>query len=281
MPSESLSMTWRPRRPVDLFGTLGPLLRGVRDPTHQRTARGLWRGCQTPHGPAALLIEVRQEVHVQAWGPGAQWSLAGVPQLLGAEDDLADFTPQHSAVRQAWHRRPGWRVPRTQLVLESLIPAIIEQKVTSQEAFGAWRRLVSAFGAPAPGPAADLGLMVPPSSQAWARIPSWEWLRCGVDQARSRPAGFAARRVDPVERSLLLSPELARARLESLPGVGVWTAAETLHRAHGDADAVSFGDYHVAKNIGWVLLGRPIDDAELAELLAPYAPHRYRVQRLL
>jgi hypothetical protein len=44
---------------------------------------------------------------------------------------------------------------------------------------------------------------------------------------------------------------------------------------------VSFGDYHVAKNIGWALTGVPVDDDGLAVLLEPYAGHRYRVQRLL
>ena len=52
-------------------------------------------------------------------------------------------------------------------------------------------------------------------------------------------------------------------------------------RALGDADAVSFGDYHVAKDVGWALTGEAIDDDALAELLEPYRPHRYRVQRLL
>ena len=52
-------------------------------------------------------------------------------------------------------------------------------------------------------------------------------------------------------------------------------------RALGDADAVSFGDYHVAKNITWALLGEARDDDVLAELLEPYRGHRYRVQRLL
>jgi 3-methyladenine DNA glycosylase/8-oxoguanine DNA glycosylase len=63
--------------------------------------------------------------------------------------------------------------------------------------------------------------------------------------------------------------------------VGRWTANEVAHRALGDADAVSFGDYHVAKNIGWALTGSPVDDDGLAELLEPYRPHRHRVQRLV
>ena len=65
------------------------------------------------------------------------------------------------------------------------------------------------------------------------------------------------------------------------PGIGVWTAAEVAQRALGDADAVSFGDFHVAKDIGWALIGRPVDDTGLAELLEPYAGHRFRVQHLL
>jgi hypothetical protein len=44
---------------------------------------------------------------------------------------------------------------------------------------------------------------------------------------------------------------------------------------------VSFGDYHVAKNVGWALTGEAVDDAGMAELLEPYRPHRYRVQRLV
>ena len=75
--------------------------------------------------------------------------------------------------------------------------------------------------------------------------------------------------------------EEADRRLRSLPGIGVWTSAEVRFRAHGDADAVSFGDYHIAKNVGWALTGREVDDDGLAELLEPYRPHRYRVQRLV
>ena len=75
--------------------------------------------------------------------------------------------------------------------------------------------------------------------------------------------------------------EAARAALMSLPGVGVWTAAETAQRAFGDADALSIGDYHVPKMVGWTLVGRPLDDAGMLDLLEPMRPHRHRVVRLL
>ena len=73
----------------------------------------------------------------------------------------------------------------------------------------------------------------------------------------------------------------ARDALTSLPGVGLWTAAETAQRAFGDTDALSIGDYHIAAMIGWTLIGRPVDDAGMVELLEPVRPHRYRAVRLL
>ena len=63
--------------------------------------------------------------------------------------------------------------------------------------------------------------------------------------------------------------------------MGRWTAAEVRQRAHGDADAFSFDDYHVAKNVSWALTGEVLDDDACAEVISCYAGHRYRVQRLL
>jgi 3-methyladenine DNA glycosylase/8-oxoguanine DNA glycosylase len=275
-------MRWRPGRPVDLAATLGTLVRGGGDPTHRRTSNGLWRTCRTPQGPAALHLRVLGDgVDVDAWGPGAQWALDAVPVLLGADDDPADFRPLHPQVTQALRRRPGWRVPRTALVLEALVPAVIEQQVTGQEAFGGWRRLLHRFGEPAPGPAGALGMRVVPTPGQWAAIASWDWLRAGVDGRRSAIAVRVAQRAGRLEQTLGLPAATVERRMRSIPGIGAWTVAETRQRAHGDPDAVSFGDFHVAKNVGWVLTGAEVDDDGLAELLEPYRPHRYRVQRLL
>ena len=63
--------------------------------------------------------------------------------------------------------------------------------------------------------------------------------------------------------------------------MGEWTAAETLQRAFGDADALSVGDYHLAKMVGWSLLGHPINYPQMVELLEPMRPHRHRAVRLL
>ena len=124
-------------------------------------------------------------------------------------------------------------------------------------------------------------MRVPPPAEVWRRIPSWEFHLANVDPGRARTIVGCAQRADSLERLVSRPPERARDALTSLPGVGVWTAAETAQRAFGDADALSVGDYHLAKMVGWSLLGHPIDDAAMVELLEPLRPHRHRAVRLL
>ncbi len=269
---------------MDLLAVIGGLRRGAGDPTFRRDPEGnIWRGIRTPQGLSTLRLGLLagSSLEATAWGPGADWVLASVPAMLGAQDDVTGFVAHHPLVAEAARRFSGWRVPRTGLVLEALIPSIIEQKVTGQEAFGSYRTLVRRYGERAPGEGGERGLWVAPSASAWARIPSWEWLRAGVDGARSAAAVRAAGAAGRLEQCVGLPPDDAHRRLRAMPGIGIWTAAEVRHTALGDADAVSFGDYHVAKNIGWALTGSEVDDDGLAELLEPYAGHRYRVQRLL
>lgn len=281
----SREYAWRPPWPVRLHLTLGSLQRGSGDPTYRRDQDGtVWRTCRTPDGPVTLRLRTKTsdgEVLATAWGDGSDWVLERVPELLGAVDDLAGFTPCHERVAAAWHRHPHWRQGRTGLVMDALVPAIVEQLVTGAEAFRGWRLLLHRFGEPAPGPAGEAGMRVTPTPARWATVPSWEWLRAGVDGKRSGTVVRAARSAGRLEQTVGLAGDEVDRRLRSLAGVGVWTAAEVRQRAHGDADAVSFGDYHVAKDIGWALTGSPVDDDGLAQLLEPYRPHRYRVQRLL
>jgi 3-methyladenine DNA glycosylase/8-oxoguanine DNA glycosylase len=124
-------------------------------------------------------------------------------------------------------------------------------------------------------------MRVPPSGDVWRRIPSWDFHRANVDPGRARTIVGCAQRADSLERLVSRRPEEARAALMSLPGVGEWTAAEVAQRAFGDADALSVGDYHLAKMVGWSLLGHPIDDSAMVRLLEPARPHRHRVVRLL
>lgn len=264
---------------------LSVLRRGPADPTYRTDPDGMiWRGLRTPEGTATLRIDPQPReatVFAAAWGDGADWALEALPAMLGADDDPTGFKPRHPVVAQAHRRHPHLRVPKTGLVMEALVPAIVEQKVTGQEAFAGFRQLVYRFGERAPGAGEAQKVWVQPSPHQLRAIPSWEWLRMHVDPARSKTIVRAALVASALERTVGLPADEIDHRLRSVPGIGVWTSAEVRFRAHGDADAVSFGDYHVPKDIGWSLVGEPVDDARLAELLAPYRPHRYRVQRLV
>jgi 3-methyladenine DNA glycosylase/8-oxoguanine DNA glycosylase len=273
---------WRPERPVSVLGMLFPHRRGPGDPTFRVDGDAVWLGMRTPQGVATLRLHGRPgtgEVQAEAWGEGAGWALEGVPALLGDGDDATGFRADlHPLVAEAWRRRPHVRFGATHRLWESLAPAVIEQKVTGQEAFGGFRRLVHRYGERAPGPGRDLGLWVQPAPETVRRVPSWEWLRMHVDPARSRALVRAAAVAGSLER---LTRDDADAKLRTLPGIGEWTSAEVRSRVFGDPDAVSFGDYHIAKDVGWAVTGTPYDDEELRAFLEPWRPQRNRVVALI
>ncbi len=263
--------------------TLAPQRRGPGDPCYQLDAeRAIWRTSLQASGPVTARIRrvAPDAVVCQAWGEGAEEFTDALPALLGLDDDARDFRPDHPVVEAARMRVPQLRLGRTGRVLEALVPAVIEQRVPGADAFRAWRLLVTKFGTPAPGPA-PARMRVPPSAEVWRRIPSWEFHRANVDPGRARTIVGCAQRAAALERLSARPAAKAREALTTLPGVGVWTAAEVAQRAFGDADALSIGDYHVAKMIGWTLIGAPVDDAGMVELLEPMRPHRYRVVRML
>jgi 3-methyladenine DNA glycosylase/8-oxoguanine DNA glycosylase len=277
-----LSREWRAPFAVDVPLTLSAHRHGGGDPAYATDRSGaVWRTSLTPDGPGTVRVASRGAVVTGlAWGPGAGWLLDRLPDWLGFHDDRAGFAVLHAVLGELVLRFEGLRVGRTGRVFEALVPAVLEQKVVGHEAFRAWRFLLRKHGEPAPGPA-PAGMRVVPPPQAWARIPSWDWHRAGVEGVRARTIINAATVAARLEEALDLPPAEADGRLRSLPGIGVWTSAEIRQRAMGDPDAVSVGDYHLPAVVGWTLARRKTDDAGMLELLAPYAGHRYRVTRLI
>ncbi|KAB1654585.1 DNA-3-methyladenine glycosylase 2 family protein [Pseudoclavibacter chungangensis] len=295
---------YEPREPVDLHATLSPLFRGQADPTYRvdATSGDVWRTCRTELGGATVCFrQSRTGVRIVAWGPGAERAVELAPELLGRGDDWSGLdlraAPWLAEVRR---RNPGLRLLRTNSVFDALAPAVLEQKVTGLEAHRAWRALHLAVAQPAPGPVhlVPNGMTLPLSPDEWRHIPSWRWHRAGVDRARSSTIVRAAPLAAALERTLDVpgarsapgaaprgleadAAEEVTRRLRSLPGVGVWTAAETTQRSHGDPDAPSFGDYHLAAAVGWAFTGGPVDDDGMRELLEPWRGHRQRIMRLL
>ena len=275
---------YRPPHPLDLHRTVGMLRRGAGDPTTVIDGPVIWRALRTPVGTSTLALRMSgDEVRATAWGPGADHALALVPDLCGARDETTDFdASRHPLVAESARRHPGLRLTRTDEVFDALACAILEQKVTGMQAFGAWRWLISRHGGRAPGPT-PRPMFAAPSPVQWHGIPSWDWHRAGVEPPQSRTIVRAAERGDRIARAVHAAetgPDRDRV-LTSLPGVGAWTSAETRIRALGDPDAVSVGDYHLAHEVGFALTGTRTDDDGMLELLAPWAGQRQRVIRLI
>ncbi len=236
-----------------------------------------------PSGPATLRLRQigAHAVDAQAWGPGGQEVL----EQLDSWFPHSPFVLPHGAhphVSDAHRRYPGLRTPATGRMGEALIPAILEQKVLGVDAFRSWRQLLGRFGTPAPGPT-PLPMRVVPTAEQWAAIASWDWHRAGVDPQRYRTAQAAARVMDRLDQLAATHHDLEpiyRA-LRSIPGVGAWTAAEVGGRALGDADAVSWGDYHLANLVGVGLTGERVTADDVPARLERYRPHRGHVVRLL
>jgi 3-methyladenine DNA glycosylase/8-oxoguanine DNA glycosylase len=273
---------YRPGRPLALGVTLAPLPLGPGDPTVRREGRAWWLAFATPVGPATLHLAATAEgIAGTAWGAGAEHAIEGMPRLLGADDDEAGFDPRrHPVVAELHHRLPGLRLARTGRLLPHLVLTILGQKVTSLEAMRAWRTLVRRYGTAAPGPAPE-GMRVAPAAATWRRIPSWEWHRAGVTPQRADTVMRTVAVGDALERTTALPAAEAVRRMRTIPGIGVWTAHETVQRSHGDPDSVSIGDLHLCKQVGMALAGRRVDDDVMLELLEPWRGHRHRVVRYL
>jgi 3-methyladenine DNA glycosylase/8-oxoguanine DNA glycosylase len=278
-----LTRRWRPDYPLDLAGMLAPLRRGRGDPTMRMDLeRGVcWRASTTDAGPGTLALRRGADgtVAASAWGPGAELVLDGLPALLGAADDDTGFVPHHPLVEETRRRMPGLRLGASGRVWDVLVPAVLEQKVTGVEARRSWRELCWRYGSRAPGPEGMPKLWVPPTPAAVRAIPDWEWHRAGVDSARRRALLAAATVAHRLERATELGGTAGRELLRRVPGIGVWTAAEVAQRVWGDPDAVSVGDFHIPSVVGWALVGRPLDDAGMLAVLAPYVPQRQRAVR--
>jgi 3-methyladenine DNA glycosylase/8-oxoguanine DNA glycosylase len=274
------TVRFRSSEAVDVGRTLGVHQHGGGDPTTIVSPTEVWLARRTPEGPATLRVSaVADGVDAEAWGPGRDWFLAGVPDLLGFDDNRDAVVPVHPAVADAMRRFPGTRLSRSRLVLAALVAAVLAHRVTSIEARRAWIGVCRSLGEPAPGP---VRLVLPPDPARLAATPYWWFHRFGVDRRRASTIRRAAARADRVEECVSLPFAAARRRLLTFPGVGPWTVGTVAGPALGDPDAVVVGDYHLPHFVTWVLAGERVgSDDRMLELLAPYDGQRGRVQRLL
>jgi 3-methyladenine DNA glycosylase/8-oxoguanine DNA glycosylase len=266
--------------PCDLQLTVGLHRRGLADPTMLLAPNRLIRATRTADGAATIELTLRGDrLEAEAWGPGADRALDGLPAFVGDGDDRAAFRPAHRLIADLDRRLPGLRIGRSGAVLEALIPAILEQKVTGTEARRGFRGIIERWGEAAPGP---FGLRLLPAPSVLARVPYHEMHPLGIERRRAELIRAVSQRAKRFEEIVDLPLADAHARLTALPGIGPWTAAEVAVRALGDPDAVSVGDYHLPNLVSFALAGeRRGTDARMLELLEPYRGQRARAIRLL
>ena len=235
---------------------------------------------RTPQGSVTLHLEVDdKQVTGTAWGPGSTWALDKAPGLVGVDDRIDDFRPDHAYIAELSRAHPGLRMGRSRNVVEFLVPTILEQKVTGKEARRSYMRLVARYGESAPGPT---DLRVPPSPQTLRALPSWEWHALGVERKRAETIKRVCERATRLETIVDLDPLEAHLKLTSIQGIGNWTASHTTMAVMGNPDAVLVGDYHIPHLVGWVLAREPRgSDERMLELLEPFKGHRARVIRLI
>ena len=219
-----------------------------------------------------------------AWGPGAEWVLDGLPALLGADDDPSGFDAHHPVLADAWRRHPHWRVPRTRLVLDALVPAILEQKVTGKEAFGSlparWcggtasRR--RARGRPA-GAAGDARRR----DDASVGSPRGSGCSCtSTTPGRGRSCGGRGR-PGSLERLVDLPCAEADRRLRTLPASGCGRPPRSARGRWATPTRSASATTTSPRTSAGRSPARRSTTPELAVLLEPYVGHRLRVQVLV
>ena len=269
--------------PYQLVRTLSPLRHGHGDPTIRLETGRARRATRTPDGPATVeIVDTGRELIVRAWGPGAGWAVDRAADLCGLNDDpaaLLALEPPHRIVVELARRFAGVRIPRTNRVVEALVPAVLEQKITGEEARRIYRALVRTHGEPAPGP---FGLWLQPTPARLAALPYHAYHPLGLERRRAETLRRIGALADRLEAAVDLPIDEAHRWLRAVVGVGPWTENEVARDALGDPDAVSVGDFHLPSMVAWALAGEPrADDARMLELLEPYRGQRGRVVRLL
>jgi 3-methyladenine DNA glycosylase/8-oxoguanine DNA glycosylase len=217
--------------------------------------------------------------HPECSAADVAWGMASARAMVAVDDDPTEFlgmANQHPLVASL-SKRFDCRLTRTPTVFETFTRVVIEQLVTVYEAKASNRRLQWIAGELAPGTT----LRAAATSQAVLAVPPWRLHAIGIGSKRSRTLREGARRGAALERLREVDPSVAVTKLESLPGVGPWTANLVALSALGWTDAVPLRDFHAPYLITEVLTGEQGDDDAMLAALAPFRPHRARVVELV
>ena len=219
-------------------------------------ARRYLRTIDLGAGGAAGWIAVARSPRRAALKVALSASLArAVPTVLARVKHLFDLSCRPDEVDGALGEfargRPGLRLPGAADGFEVAVRAILGQQVTVRAATTLAGRFAKRFGTPMDTPFPALALACPRPA-AIAAVEPGDIAALGIIASRARAIVALARAVE--SGALALEPDAdvtaTVALLESLPGVGPWTAQYIAMRALAWPDAFPHPDVAVIKALG-------------------------------
>lgn len=158
---------------------------------------------------------------------------------------------------------PGLRLPGAMDGFEVAVRAILGQQVTVKAATVIAARFAAAFGEPIETPHRSLATLFP-AAKAIAALEPPEVAKHGIISSRARAIVALARAVDSGELRLEPSTDAASTieALQSLPGIGPWSAHYIAMRALAWPDAFPHPDVAVLKAIGPLSPAKALAHAE-------------------
>ena len=219
-------------------------------------------------------------VHILAAGRAetddVDWAIDLARGVAGIDDDPGEFLSviaKHPVLADL-SRTADPRMFRTPTVFEAIAGAVIEQLVTGLESRASIARLWRVAGELLPG----TNVHAAPTSQAVRRVPMWKMHELGIGSRRAATLREVASRGPALERLRDMTADVAIEKMQSLRGVGPWTANAVARDAFGYPDAVPVGDFHAPSVVTMALTGEEDgDDASMLAALEPFRPHRARV----
>lgn len=201
--------------------------------------------------------------------------VARVRRIFGLDHPPADriaALAEDALLQPLVAARPGLRLAGAWDRFEMAVRIVVNQQISLRAAQTILGRLVTAFGTPIPG-LGRMGLThVFPSAERLAETSEGTVAALGMSKARAATISSLARAYASEEISLepATSLELLLEQLESLPGIGSWTAQCIALRAVGHLDAFPAGDLGLQRAAS-LQLGRGSRDLLPAAALEEYA----------
>ncbi len=200
-------------------------------------------------------------------------------RIFGLDQPAADRIPalaDDELLAPLIAARPGLRVAGAWDRFETAVRIIVNQQISLRGACTLLGRLVRAFGTPVPGLDA-LGMTHTfPTAERLAAASERQIAALGMPSARATTIRSFARAYASEEISLEPCTGLSTLveQLESLPGVGAWTAQCIAMRATGHLDAFPAGDLGLRRAAARALARDAISAAELEGRAEAWRPYR-------